>query len=135
MKVVPEYPPNYEQICAAIPAVRQRKTICFTYGDTVYSPAGIDLRPDLIAHEAIHVERQGKQPAEWWDKYLSDVEFRLQEELNAYRVQYGFAVKHYRRDARRVLLTSIAKDLAGSMYGKLITKKEAISLITEGSKI
>lgn len=134
MKVLYQLPPNYEDICSHIPAVRKTKTIVFTYGDTVYVPSGQPMPDDLAAHEAVHVERQSN-PAEWWAKYLVDVQFRLDEELAAYRVQYAYAVEHYGRDHRRALLTHMTKDLSGAMYGKLITRKEAIALITEGAKI
>lgn len=134
IKVVKAFPPNYDVICKHIPAVRQKKTIVFTYGDTVYAPSGIDLSPDLEAHEQVHIGRQSN-PDEWWSKYLTDVQFRLDEELAAYRVQYGYALEHYSRANRRLLLTHISKDLSGAMYGKLITRKEAIKLITEGRKI
>lgn len=132
--VVHAYPPNYDDICAAIPAVRLNKHIVFTYGENIYNPQNHNLPPDFMVHENTHVERQSK-PAEWWDKYLTDVQFRLDEELAAYRAQYKYAVDHYSRAQRRALLTAITKDLSGSMYGKLVTRKEAIQLITEGAKI
>ena len=134
MKILYELPPNYEDICKHIPAVRKTKTIVFTYGDTVYVPSGNPIPSDLEAHEAVHIERQSN-PAEWWARYLTDVQFRLDEELAAYRVQYAYAVENYGRDHRRALLTHMTKDLSGAMYGKLITRKEAINLITQGAKI
>lgn len=134
MKVLYQHPPNYEDICSHIPAVRKTKTIVFTYGDTVYVPSGNPLPPDLEAHEQVHVDRQST-PDEWWAKYLTDVQFRLDEELAAYRAQYKYAVEHYSRAYRRELLTHMTKDLSGAMYGKIITRKEAIALITEGGKI
>lgn len=134
MKILYELPPNYEDICSHIPAVRKSKTIVFTYGDTVYVPSGQPLPSDLEAHEQVHIDRQSN-PAEWWARYLVDMQFRLDEELAAYRVQYAYALENYSRDHRRALLTHISKDLSGAMYGKLITRKEAIKLITEGKKI
>jgi hypothetical protein len=134
MKILYELPPNYEDICNHIPAVRKSKTIVFTYGDTVYVPSGQPLHSDLEAHEQVHIDRQSNL-AEWWGRYLSDVQFRLDEELAAYRVQYAYALENYTRAHRRLLLTHISKDLSGAMYGKLITRKEAIKLITEGKKI
>lgn len=133
-KVLAELPPNYETICSHIPAVRKMPYIVFTYAPNIYSPAGIELPPDLVVHEEIHIRRQ-TNPAEWWDKYLTDVEFRLAEELEAYRAQYNWAQLHYTRANRRLLLTAITKDLSGPMYGKLVTRKEAIALITQGAKI
>lgn len=130
-QVLFEYPPNYEDICAHIPAVKRQPSIVFTYAPTIYSPAGVKLPPDLVVHEEVHIERQ-TNPAEWWDRYLTDIEFRLNEELEAYRAQYVWALHNYKRAYRRVLLWSMAKDLSGAMYGKIVTKQEAIKLITQG---
>jgi hypothetical protein len=129
-----EYPPNYDEICQHIPAVKKHPYIVFTYAPAIYSPAGIKLPPDLVVHEEVHIARQTK-PAEWWQKYLTDIDFRLNEELEAYRAQYLFALEHYNRKERRLLLTGMTKDLSGEMYGKIITRKEAIKLITNGEKI
>lgn len=131
--VLKAFPPNYEQVCKHIPAVRKNKNIVFTYAPNIYSPAGIELSPDLQAHEEVHIARQ-HDPAGWWDKYLNDVEFRLQEELVAYRAQYQYALKHYGRPMRRRLLAHIASDLSSAMYGNIVTKAEAIELITSDSE-
>ncbi len=96
-QVLYELPPNYKQITAAIPAVAKNKAIVFVYAPYIYSPAGIELRPDLKAHEEVHVTRQGDDPQAWWDKYLVDTDFRLQEELVAYQVQYKYMEVHYDR--------------------------------------
>lgn len=131
-QVLYELPPNYDQITAAIPAVRKNKAIVFVYAPNIYSPAGIELRPDLVAHEEVHVTRQGDDPAGWWDKYLVDKDFRLREELIAYQAQYKYMEVHYDRTKRRAILASIAKDLSGPMYGGIITKQQAIKLIKNG---
>lgn len=128
--VLKSYPPNYEQVCKHIPAVRKNKNIVFTYAPNIYSPAGIELSPDLKAHEEMHIERQSDQPSSWWTRYLTDIEFRLQEELVAYRAQYRYALEHYNRPKRRKLLSHIASDLSSAMYGNLVTKHEATMLIT-----
>lgn len=128
-------PPNYKQITAAIPAVAKNKAIVFVYAPNIYSPAGIELRPDLIAHEEVHVTRQGDDPQGWWDKYLVDKDFRLREELAAYQVQYKYMEEHYSRDRRRGILSSIAKDLSGPMYGGIINKQQAIRLIKNGETV
>jgi len=120
-QVLYELPPNYEDICQAIPAVRKNKAIIFVYAPNIYSPAGIELRPDLKAHEEVHVTRQGDDPQAWWNKYLVDKDFRLREELVAYQVQYQYMVEHYDRAKRRSILTSIAKDLSGLKHGATIS--------------
>lgn len=127
-KIVQEFPPNYEDICAAIPAVRRNPSIVFVYGDTIYSPSNAELRDDLIIHEEVHVERQ-TDPEAWWQQYLTDPKFRLEEELVAYRAQWQYLMQNSERPIRRRILNSIAKDLAGAMYGKIVTRDEATKLI------
>lgn len=134
MAVLYKFPPNYEDICKHIPAVRQQPSIVFTYAPHIYSPRGVELPPDLVVHENVHIKRQ-TNPAEWWDKYLTDPAFRLAEEVEAYKAQWAWMLENYNRKDRRLLLTGITKDLSGAMYGKLVTRKEAIKLITEGTKI
>ncbi len=129
LKVVKAYPPNYDLICDHIPAVRQNSAIVFTYGNKIYSPKFETLSDDLMAHEEVHTKRQ-KNPDEWWQRYLTDVQFRLDEEVAAYRVQWQYMIDHYGRQQRRSMLQKIAKDLSSPMYGKIVTKQEAIKLIT-----
>lgn len=53
------------------------------------------LDPALEAHECTHLQRQENTgPIWWWDKYINDPDFRLKEELMAYRVQYQYILKH-----------------------------------------
>jgi hypothetical protein len=127
--VFKKYPPNYKAIVAAIPAVKKNKNIVFAYKGALYNPAANYLDPAFIAHELTHIERQGDKSDEWWEQYMSDVKFRLEEELAAYRVQWEYAVEFYDRRSRRLTLAHCAKDLSGPMYGNLITRQRAEELI------
>lgn len=125
MKISHNYPPNYATIIAAIPAVAQKKTIIFTYGDTIYNPGGGRIPPELEKHEATHCAQQSALGIdEWWAEYLRNTEFRFMMELEAYRAQY-VAAAVYGRQQRHVLLAGYAKDLSSPWYGNLCTKKEA----------
>lgn len=129
--VVKGFPPNYGEIISRIPAVRKNPYIVFTYGGTIYNPSGTPLDEAFLAHENTHVEEQRVVGAEaWWERYLDQPEYRLEQELLAYQVQYKYAVQNYSRADRRRLLAHISKDLSGAMYGKLITRQEASDLIT-----
>lgn len=127
--VFKKYPPNYKAIVAAIPAVKKNPNIVFAYDGALYNPAGNYLDPAFIAHELVHIERQGDKTDEWWAEYMADPMFRLKEELAAYRKQWQYAVEFYDRKSRRMTLAHCAKDLSGPMYGNLITKDRAIELI------
>ncbi len=54
------------------------------------------LDEDIAVHECIHLGRQKEMGVEvWWEKYLTDDKFRLNEELLAYRAQYRFIQKNW----------------------------------------
>jgi len=126
VKIVKDYPPNYDKICEAIPGVVGNDNICFTYGDTVYSPSTDEFSDHLTEHESIHIKQQSKMGRdEWWDRYLKDEKFRLEQELEAYRAQYQFVYKNYGRENAYFLVKEISKDLSGDMYGNILKKKQA----------
>lgn len=136
MTISQGYPPNYAAIVKAIPAVKLNKGIVFTYGDTIFMPAGINLVDHLMAHEQEHIRQQTEMGAEkWWAQYLKDPQFRLEQELEAYKVQYQTLQKNHSRQDRRVTLMKIAGDLGGSMYGKIINKEMARKLITGDAQL
>lgn len=126
MKVITDYPPNYGAIKDAIPGVVGKFGVVFTYNGAVYSPHSHILEDHLTEHEKIHVKQQSSMGVEeWWDRYLEDPHFRLEQELQAYRTQFRFALKRYGWNKAQGLLKSIAEDLSGPMYGNIITLREA----------
>ena len=128
MKIVHKYPPNIEDIKSVFPISRG---IIFTYGDTIYNPDNFIIPDDLITHEETHMKQQGKDPDRWWKRYFVDQKFRLEQELEAYRNQYRYAINNYDKRSRKELLKRISKDLSRPLYGSLVTKKEAKKLIKE----
>jgi len=132
MKISNDFPPNFKNIELKIPSTKEHEAI-FCYGDTIYNPYNIQLRPDLIEHEAIHSKRQlanPNTPSDWWTRYLSDNAFRLEEEILAYRHQYQF-VKRYVKHHEEVgwFLNKLAESLSSSLYGSLISHQDARKLI------
>ena len=113
-----ERPPNYEKILAAFPRA-SGKFVIFSYGDRVYNPAGNELSAALIAHETVHCIRQQRMGVdEWWDKYITDPEFRYNEELLAHQAEYlKLCDTAVNRQQRRAHLAAVAKRLAGGLYG------------------
>lgn len=131
MKIARSFPPNYEDIVVAIPAVKRNPNIIFTYGDTLYVPSGVMIPPHLHAHEVTHCVEQAKIGVdEWWSKYLVSPRFRLEQELLAYRAQYQFLLKHSPRHFARTVLLKISEDLSGAMYGSIVDRPMARDLIT-----
>lgn len=131
VKIIPhQFPPNIDKITEAFGIVNPLAV--FTYGDTIYNPGGGIIDSYLETHELIHQRQQTGDPEGWWEAYLADPEFRLDQELEAYGAQY----RHYcynKKDLgkQQEFLIRIANDLSGPMYGNLITFDEAIKLIKE----
>lgn len=124
MKIVTGYPPNIDEIRRTFGA-KALDGACFTYGDSVYVPSGVSLPKSVEAHEAIHIRQQGDRPETWWGQYLIDPQFRLAQELEAYRAQYQYLVTNENRNYRRAALTKISKDLGGHLYGNIISAAQA----------
>ena len=117
MEIVEGYPPNYEQIKAAF---NPDADVVFTYGNTLYSPNASYIDDVLLAHEKEHAKQQ-TDPEKWWHLYITDVEFRISQELAAYRAQYRYACTKYPNRADRfAILVKLAHDMSGPIYGNCI---------------
>ncbi len=121
-----EKPPVYEK-CHELFGAEWDRGVVITYGDTVFSKNPIS--DDLIAHESVHVRQQTDMGKDiWWDRYFVDADFRLSQEVEAYKVQIAYAREHYERPHRRALEKHIYKSMA-HMYGKMCTEEEAKQLL------
>lgn len=127
MIIKEEYPPNIEDIKKVFPIINEHKPV-FAYGDTIYNPYKIKVTPDLEHHELTHSRQQGQFPEVWWYQYLSNKEFRLEQELEAFCEQYKFAkdngVKGKVLDWAR---EQMSMQLCSELYGNLISYGEAES--------
>lgn len=128
MVIVDARPPNFDDIVAVLPAASRPGAI-FSYGETVFAPGLRDLSPSLKAHEAVHGQRQGRTDdaiRAWWERYLRDPAFRLDEELPAHRAEYR-TYRNRTRDRNDVsaYLNIIADRLSGPLYGRLLTPRQA----------
>jgi hypothetical protein len=100
-----------------------------SYGDTIYSP-GKQMTHDLLVHELVHCQRQGKRAERWWELYVENDDFRRQEETLAYREQYLYCCRVYKdRNRRYRILNALAKEFSSSRYGNIITHSEAMKVI------
>ena len=116
MRVVKACQPNIEEIDAAFQV--RGKPILFAFGEIIYNPMGVDIAPELMAHEAVHGRRQiagegilaafgqydflrqalKTNPTEalkrraiedWWHRYINEPAFRLEEEIFAHIAEYA----------------------------------------------
>lgn len=133
MKVVVGRPPNFAAILSVFPQAAD-PNVLFCYGDTIFSPGGDYVPPQLIAHEEVH-ERQQRVigPVKWWDYYLANPRWRFNEELEAHIVEYHEFIKHTRnRQLQRNYLAAVAKRLASPLYGNVVAFDEALDCIKRG---
>ena len=126
MNIIQAFPPNYAEIEKVFDI--RGKNIVFAYGDVLYNPRGADITNDLMVHEETHKRQQGNDPASWWSKYLKDVNFRLNQEVEAYRNQFQFYKQKHKH--WMPFLQFISKDLSGKMYGNIISFVDAMSAIS-----
>lgn len=135
MRIVQARPPMFAEIDAAF-GVRG-KPVIFAFGDAIYNPLGIAIPPPLVAHEAVHGQRQGTNPAAWWQRYIAEPDFRLAEEIPAHQAEYrAFCAANTTgpaRNRRRMALHAIAKRLASPLYGSLITYERARKVIKDAA--
>lgn len=130
-QIVKAYPPNFAEVRARF---NPPPGTVFAYGDTIYSPHTTTLSADLIAHERVHFRQQAAAggPEAWWRRYIADAQFRLEQEVEAYRAQYAM-LRDLPRPERRRQLARICKALASGMYGSLVTKEQARNLVAGAS--
>lgn len=134
MKILNEFPPNYAEIKKRI-NINEEDLPVFTYSSTIFNPGNQKITPDLIIHEEVHQRQQGSEPEVWWDQYLTDIPFRLEQELMAYAIQFAFIKKNHSCKGQKYFLEKMAEYLSGPMYGGIITYHEAEARIRRMAKV
>lgn len=107
--------------------------VFITWGDTVYTDLK-DIPIDLVHHETIHTVQQRQSKLfglYWWAKYILSKRFRFSQEVEAYRGQYEFAVKHYKMDRNKSswALKKVASAISSKLYGNMVEFSDALKLI------
>lgn len=124
MKIVKEYPPNYDEIAKKFTL---HKGIVFTYGNILYNPDWGYIDEALIKHEETHMRQQAEIGVEkWWELYLLFADFRCSQEVEAYQNQYR-EIKKTVKDRNKLdkALRWLAMQLSHEMYGNVMTFQEA----------
>jgi len=130
MKEIKKYPPNFKKLEKAFGTLPS--TTVFSYGHKIYNPSGKEMPDHLIEHEQAHATRQLEIGVRvWWKKYIEYKDFRLNEEVIAFRVQYQYILANAPRRDRMAFLHKFATSLSSSMYGNMVSKKEALDLISK----
>ena len=129
--IVTDFPPIYNEI-AAVFRIHERRDVVFSFGSKLYNPYALVLPGQIIAHEAVHGERQGEDGngiLSWWKRYMEDKGFRFVEELHAHRAEYRWLMENGNRKQRRSALKEVAGRLASPMYGRMVDVREAKQLL------
>jgi hypothetical protein len=136
MRVISAHPPNITAILKAFPEACSAG-VMFCYDDTIYAHGynEVSLPDEYHVHESVHMEQQREYcggSEDWWKEYITDPEFRLAQEVPAYRAQYRFLIKGAGRRVRRKVLPQIAKMLSSALYGRMLSFNEAKHLLEKG---
>lgn len=132
-EVIFDYPPMIEEIAKIFPEA-MGPGILFSWGTKLYNPSGVPIPPQLIAHEAVHGERQlngvvaeDQDPVEvWWQVYMTDLNFRFEEELVAHQAEYKvYCGLTKDRERRARYLHQLAVRLSGPLYGRMMPYMQA----------
>lgn len=138
MQVSFEKPPVWEEANKLF-KLDGRTGVVFTYGDTIYNPWKVNIPQDLIEHEKTHAKQQNWSTDEakiWWEKYIADPEFRIQQEVEAYGRQYRFLCKTNKdRNKRARILWELAEMCSGPLYGNAVSFNEAMNRIRKSSGV
>lgn len=128
MKISSGKPPNniYDR-CREKFGVNWDDGVVFTYGDTIYCK--YDVPADIQAHEAVHIRQQALVGKDiWWERYLADKDFRLSQEVEAYKEQWKYLVANADRNYRKMMKKHILDSMV-RMYDGMVTLKEAEALV------
>lgn len=117
MKIVKEFPPNFEKIKKAF---NVEKNVAFCYGNKIYNPYEAKISDHVIIHESVHSEQQKDDPEGWWNKYIENPTFRITQEIEAYGAQLKFIRVRYGLDKAMQALHAFANAISSDVYGKVL---------------
>lgn len=120
--IVGQKPPNWNVLVKKFNIKWEETAV--TYGNNIYSSKPISK--NLTVHELVHVRQQRENVGVWWAKYIRSPEFRVQQEIEAYKAQLKYIAqctkdRNYIAKARAAFVVL----LSGEMYGNCISFAEA----------
>lgn len=129
MKILIERPPVFDKVkeLYSIPEDELQQTL-FAWGDAIYNPGNIRVDKYLMVHEAAHSFYQEEKGGAdvWWDLYLSDIDYRADQEAKAFGFQYmAYCEDNGDRNKRSWYLDEVSRILSSPLYKLGITKAEA----------
>lgn len=124
-------PDIFPKIKEAFPEANLSRGLMIAYKGEIYTQ--IDPSPDEYVHEETHLRQQSRiGDALWWEYYIGDPKFRLEQEIEAYKAQADYIRSHptlYTFPERRFRIQKMAELLSGPLYGNLVTYEFARELL------
>lgn len=136
MRILKENPPNFNELKRFFPLDLPDYIPLFPYGDILYNPSGKNVPPDVMFHEEIHRNQQAKfpTPEHWWAKYIHSPQFRLEQETEAYNLQWQFVKKSLGSKAAEDCLEELSDNLSSPLYQLDLTRSQAKTKIRKHGK-
>ena len=132
MNILNERPPIWDR-AQKVFKFKDEDPILFSWGDILYNPAGVQVDDHFRTHEETHGRQQKAMggPEIWWERYLTDVAFRLDQEAEAYAKQWmSFRIRYRNNSGRQTrYLLKLAEVMASPLYGGNITESDALAMI------
>ena len=119
IKLIYDWPPNAET------EDKKRKDVAINYKGDIYLPNG-NVREDIIIHEKVHIKQQKGDYDGWIEHYQTDISFRIEQEVEAYKEQIKYIKKTMGRKKAFYAMMSFAKFLSSEVYGNIITFEKAL---------
>lgn len=112
----------------------ERNGTVIVFGNKIYTK--FPISEPLYIHEATHCKQQNYSfwgGVKWWWKYVRSPEYRLKQELEAYRNQYEcFKNLEKDREKRNQYAILLAKDCAGELYKNMGGYNTILNFIKNG---
>ena len=108
------------------------KDTIFVYKDTIYTDKKEEeFYYDVVHHEIRHLHQQKEHGADnWINRYINEPEFRLEQEVDAYRYQLKKVLKTTNDKGEYLnILTECITNLSSPLYGNIISYAEAERLL------
>lgn len=134
MEVIKTQPTVYPMLKESFPKIDWDKGIIITIGGKIYSKFPVD--EFNMVHEMVHVKQQNKfarfrlHPIESFiHKFTTDVKFRYELELEAYRAEYQYVLSHAPEKDKEGRINHMASCFA-SNYNLDLSFDQAMQAIT-----
>jgi len=129
VKIINDYPPQWEKIKAAFPGAVASRSVLITIGNVIYNPFNVEMRDDLIEHEKVHMRQQDQynlNPDQWIEEYLNNPKFRLSVEIEAYREHLKFLHRKIVGKTFKKAIKHYARALSSTVYGNVCSYEFAL---------